>query len=136
MEPRKKDRVVILGVPVSALAALPLCPACYPAYAGVLSALGLGAFADTASQTALTLVFVAAALGGLWYKAASRRGYGPLALGAGATAVLGLSKFVVGSDPLIYAAVAGLVAAGVWNSWPRAEAACPAGLDATPSSQG
>ena len=30
----------ILGIPVSALAALPVCPACYPAYAGILSALG------------------------------------------------------------------------------------------------
>ena len=113
----------VLGVPAAALAALPLCPACYPAYAGILSALGLSALDDTMVQTVLTVLFLSVALGALLYGARSRRGYGPFALGAAASAVLSFSKFVMGSDPIIYAAVGVLVIAGLWNVWPRAKAA-------------
>ena len=114
----------VLGIPAAALAALPLCPACYPAYAGILSALGLTTLSSTASQTVLTVVFISAALGALLYKAKSRRGYGPLALGAAATLALSFAKFVMGSDPIVYAAVSVLVLAGLWNVWPRPNAAC------------
>lgn len=120
----------VLGVPAAALAALPLCPACYPAYAGVLSALGLTALSNTAVQSALTLLFLLAALGALLYNAQSRRGYGPFALGTVASVALSFSKFVMGSDPITYAAVGVLVLAGVWNVWPRADAACAITRDA------
>ncbi len=125
----------ILGIPVSALAALPVCPACYPAYAGILSALGLTALSDTTVQTLLTVLFLSAALGALFYKARSRRGYGPLALGTAASVTLSFSKFVMGSDPITYAAVGVLVLAGLWNVWPRAEAACEITLDRAETSQ-
>ena len=124
----------ILGIPVAALAALPLCPACYPAYAGVLSALGLTVLSDTAVQTLLTVLFLSAALGALLYKARSRRGYGPFVLGTAASVVLGISKFMMGIDPITYAAVGVLVLAGLWNVWPPANAACEIALDrAAPS---
>ncbi len=114
----------VLGIPAAALAALPLCPACYPAYAGILSAVGLTALADTAVQTVLTALFLSVALGALLYKAKSRRGYGPFALGTAASVALSFSKFVMGSDPITYAAVGVLVLAGVWNVWPLADEAC------------
>ncbi len=119
----------VLGVPAAALAALPLCPACYPAYAGILSALGLTALSDTTVQTLLTVLFLSAALGALFYKARSRRGYGPFVLGAVASVVLGVSKFMMGIDPITYAAVGVLVLAGLWNVRPRADAACEIVLD-------
>ncbi len=124
-----------IGIPAAALAALPLCPACYPAYAGVLSALGLTILSDTTLQSALTVLFLTAALGALLYKAKSRRGYGPLALGAAASAMLSFAKFVMGSDPITYAAVGVLVLAGLWNVWPRADAACGIALDGAEPSQ-
>ncbi len=114
----------VLGIPAAGLTALPLCPACYPAYAGILSALGLTALSDTTVQTVLTVLFLSAALGALLYKAKSRRGYGPLALGTAASVVLSFSKFVMGSDPITYAAVGVLVLAELWNVWPRRTAAC------------
>ena len=112
-----------LGIPMSALAALPVCPACYPAYAGVLSALGLGALANTAAQTALTGVLLSAALIALLYRASSRRGLGPFTIGALATLVVLVSKFVLGLDEGTYVGVGVLVLASVWNVWPRADAA-------------
>ncbi len=118
-ETTRRNGRSVLGIPAAALAALPLCPACYPAYAGVLSALGLTALSNTTVQTVLTVLFLSAALGALFYKAKSRRGYGPLALGAAASAVLSFAKFVMGSDPITYVAVGALVLAGLWNVWPR-----------------
>ena len=125
----------VLGIPAAVLAALPLCPACYPAYAGILGALGLTALSNTTVQTVLTVLFLSAALGALLYKAKSRRGYGPLALGTAASVALSFSKFVMGSDPTTYAAVSVLVLAGLWNVWPRADAACEIALDGAESSQ-
>ncbi len=132
-ETNGRDRRSVLGVPAAALTALPLCPACYPAYAGVLSALGLTVLSDTTVQTVLTLVFLSAALGALFYKAKARRGYGPFALGTAACGALSFSKFVMGSDPITYAAVGFLVLAGLWNVWPRADAACEIALGAETS---
>ncbi len=125
----------VLGIPAAALAALPLCPACYPAYAGILSALGLTALSDTRVQTVLTVLFLSAALGALFYEAKSRRGYGPLALGTAASVAMSFSKFVTGSDPITYAAVGVLVVAGLWNVWPRVDAACEIAFDGAESSQ-
>ena len=125
----------VLGIPAAALAALPLCPACYPAYAGILSALGLTALSDTTVQTVLTVLFVSVALGSLLYKAKSRRGYGPLALGTVASIALSFSKFVMGSDPITYVAAGVLVLAGLWNVWPRADVACEITLDGAEPSQ-
>ncbi len=125
----------VLGIPAAALAALPLCPACYPAYAGILSSMGLTVLSDTRVQGVLTVLFLAAALAALLYKANSRRGYGPLALGTAASVALSFSKFVIGSDPITYAAVGVLVLAGLWNVWPRADAACEIVLDGAEPSQ-
>ncbi len=123
-ETTRRNGRPVLGIPAAALAALPLCAACYPAYAGILSALGLTALSDTTVQTVLTVLFLSAALGALLYKAKSRRGYAPFALGAIASVALGFSKFVMGSDPITYGAVSVLVLAGLWNVWPRTDAAC------------
>ena len=134
-ETTKRRSRSVLGIPAAALTALPLCPACYPAYAGILSALGLTALSNTTVQTLLTVLFLSVALGALLYDAKSRRGYGPFALGAGASTVLGFSKFVMGSDPITYAAAGVLLLAGLWNAWPRADAGCAIPLDAGTASR-
>ncbi len=41
----------------------------------------------------------------------------------------------MGSDPITYAAVGMLVLAGLWNVWPRADAACQIVLDGAEPSQ-
>ena len=128
-ERKVRDGRALLGIPVSALAALPVCPACYPAYAGLLSALGLGALANTTAQTVLTALLLSLALIALLYRARSRRGLGPFVLGVTATLVVVVSKFVLGFDEGTYIGVGVLIVAGVWNVWPRANAARDTGLD-------
>ncbi len=118
-------RATWTGLPASALTALPACPACYPAYAGVLSSLGLGALNSVGAQAIITVAFLIAALGALFYRARARRGLGPFVLGlVAAVAVIG-SKFVLGWEPGTYGGVAVLIGACVWNAWPaRAESEC------------
>lgn len=66
--------------------------------------------------TALSLVVAVAALA---YRANRRRGYGPFVLGMVAAAGLLVGKFVLDSNVAVYAAIASLIGASLWNAWPR-----------------
>jgi len=115
-----------------------ICPACWPAYAGLLGSLGLGVLLNSAFLFPLTAVFLALALFVLGHRARSRHDYGPLGVGTVGVAVILLSNFALGSTPLLYLGVAALVGASVWNSWPRKQkSGCPAcaSTDDTASSQ-
>jgi len=68
------------GVGVSLLPKL-MCPACWPAYAGIISALGLGFLISAKYLLLLTAVFLSITLLTLGFKASRRNGYGPLAFG-------------------------------------------------------
>ncbi len=117
------------ALPGVGVALLPACPACWPAYAGVLGAAGFGPLLNVQMQFPLTVALMLLALGTLAYRAPSRRGYGPLGLGVAATAVLLVAKFLLLSMPLTFAGGALLFAAALWNAWPRraqADEACPA----------
>lgn len=110
----------------SLVAVLPVlhCPACWPAYAGVLSALGLGFLWQAAYLLPITIILLTSAVFALAYKARSRHGYMPMILGlAAAVAVLG-GKFWLQSDPVVYGSLSILVVASVWNAWPRKEVSC------------
>jgi hypothetical protein len=99
------------------------CPACWPAYAALLSALGVGFFDYTPYLLPLTLVFLVVTLAILAWR--PRRGYAPLALGLFASAAMLIGKFFFDSDIATYAGVALLVGASTWNAWPtQAKAAC------------
>ena len=67
---------------------------------------------------ALTALCLALALTALGIRARRRHGYGPLAVGLAAAAVLFLGKFALDSDTAVYTGVAALVSASVWNAWP------------------
>ena len=116
-------------VPGIGIAFLPkvACPACWPAYAGVLTSLGLGFLMDTKWLLPLTAVFLAVAVGALGFRAGRRRGFGPFFVGLAAAAIVLAGKFGFESDPAMYAGLGVLVAASIWNTWPRRAApACPA----------
>ena len=57
------------------------CPACLSAFAGTMSALGLGFVASKAVLTPLTVAFLTIAVLALGFGARKRRVYGPLVLG-------------------------------------------------------
>lgn len=95
------------------------CPACWPAYAGFLGSLGLPFLMETRWLLPLTAVFLVIAVGVLAFRARRRRGYGPFVLGLVAAAFVLIGKFTFESDPAMYAGIGLLVAASLWNSWPR-----------------
>jgi hypothetical protein len=109
------------ALPVIGAALLPklTCPACWPAYAGLLSALGIGFIDYTPYLLPLTAVFLVVTLLTLAHRASTRRGYGPLLLGLVSSGVILASKFAFDSDVATYGGVGLLVAAATWNSWPR-----------------
>jgi hypothetical protein len=114
----KQRLVAIPGVGVSLLPKL-ACPFCWPAYAGLLSSLGLGFLISTKYLLPVTASFLATAVGALAFRAKSRHGYSPFILGALAAVGVLMGKFFWESNPTIYAAVAVLIVASVWNAWPH-----------------
>ncbi len=111
----------LASLPAIGLSALPklACPVCWPAYAGLLSSLGLGFLLSAAYLFPLTIAFLILALAALAFRAKSRRGFGPLLIGLVASIGILLGKFVWESHATIYGGVGMLVVASLWNAWPR-----------------
>lgn len=103
----------LLTLPGIGASVLPkfICPVCWPAYAGLLSSIGLGFLVSGSYLLPL-------AVGTLAFRADERHGYGPFQLGLVAAIAILLSKFVWESTPAIYGAVGVLVLASTWNAWP------------------
>lgn len=112
----------VLGIsPGVGAALLPVgvCPVCWPVYAGVMSSLGLGFLLNSAYLFSLIAILLAIGLGVSLYRAKTRRGYGPFALGAVGTIVLLVGKFALSWNLLAYAGLVVFIVASVWNAWPR-----------------
>ena len=111
----------LLAAPGVGLSLLPkiACPACWPAYAGLLSSVGLGfLIPNTAYLLPLTVIFLLVAIGMLAFRARRRRGYGPFAIGIVSTSLILFGKFSLASNSVFYAGLGLLILASVWNSWP------------------
>jgi hypothetical protein len=124
----KRSLAVLPGIGVSLLPKL-ACPLCWPAYTGLVSALGVGFLISAKYLLPLTVAFLAIAAAVLGFRASRRRGYGPFWLGLVAAAVILTGKFYFDAPPAAYAGVGLLIAASVWNSWPRRavyQPICPA----------
>jgi len=110
------------------VSALPFggCPACWPVYGGVLSALGLSFLLSSVYLLPLTALFLFVSVFILAFRARARRGYGPFALGMVAAILILWGKFSLESSVLAYAGVGLLISSSLWNSWPRPAAGqCP-----------
>ncbi|MCH7686228.1 MAG: MerC domain-containing protein [Planctomycetes bacterium] len=108
-------------LPAAIVALLPnvTCPACWSAYAGLLSSMGLGFLTKTTYLLPLTVIFLAVAVGSLGFRAQRHRGYAPFILGLLAATLVLVGKFALEFDPALYGGIAALVAASLWNSWPN-----------------
>ncbi len=111
-------------VPALGVGLLPvgLCPACWPVYAGLVSALGLGFLMDAQYLLPITGAALLLALAALAFRARRRRGYGPFAVGLAASVLILIGKFALASDLVLYAALTVLVGASLWNAWPKRKA--------------
>lgn len=127
--PAQSLKQTLPTLPAVGIALLPklTCAACWPAYAGLLSALGIGFVDYTPYLLPLTAGFLFLTLIMLIYRATDRRGYGPFALGTVATVIVFIGKFALDSDFALYGGITLLVGASLWNAWPkRAVSPCPA----------
>jgi mercuric ion transport protein len=128
----KRSLAVLPGIGVSLLPKL-VCPMCWPAYTGLISALGLGFLISTKYLLPLTVACLAIAAAALGFRASRRHGYGPFWLGLVAAAVILTGKFYFDAAQAAYAGVGLLIAASVWSSWPRRATrtpVCPACIPA------
>lgn len=110
---------VLAAAPAVAIALLPkvICPACWPAYAAALSALGLGFLIQERYLLPSTIAFLAFAILGIAYRARMRRGYAPAIVAAAAGVSLVIAKFVLDSTVAAYGAASVFAAAAIWNAW-------------------
>ncbi|MEX1028083.1 MAG: hypothetical protein WD049_08790 [Candidatus Paceibacterota bacterium] len=90
-----------------------------PAYAGLISSMGLVYLMKTAYLLPLTAAFLVIAIGSLALRARRRRGYGPFVLGIAAAMLLLTGKFIYESNPAMYISAGLLFTASIWNAWPR-----------------
>jgi mercuric ion transport protein len=132
LQPDRPSRTGVFAfLPAAGAALLPKlsCPACWPAYAALLSSLGVGFVDYTPWLFPATVVFLVFTLALLAWR--PRQGSWPLALGLGASAVILIGKFAFDSDIVVYAGVTLLAAASLWNAWPQRQTACPACVEKT-----
>jgi mercuric ion transport protein len=116
--PAGDRRSSLATLPGIALALLPkvTCPACWPAYAGAFTSLGLGFLLDVRWLFPATAAFLVIAVAALGFRARRRRGFGPFFLGLGAAALVLGGKFGLGIDSATYAGLPLLVGASIWNT--------------------
>jgi hypothetical protein len=111
------------------------CSLCWPAYAALISSLGLGFLATSTYLLPLPGALVAVAVGGLGLRTKSK-GYGPFVLGLVSVATILPGKFMIGSNLLTYTGVAFLVIASAWSLVPRRSAASASCSTCAPSGEG
>ncbi len=119
-------RPALLVLPAIGAALVPglTCPACWPGYAALLSALGLGFIPTLPYLLPLTASLLFLSVAALTFRSDTKL---PVAVGLIASVVILLGKFVFELSPMIYAGVGLLIAASLWKlRRPAAAAACPA----------
>lgn len=124
-------RRIAAALPGFGAALLPAlgCPACWPAYAAVATALGLGFLLDQTYLLPFTVVLLGLALVSFARRARDRHGYGPFTVGSVGAAMTLAGKFAFASDALWFFGLGFFVFAAVWNAWPhgrRAAGSCAA----------
>ena len=123
-------QAVIASLPAIGAAALPklTCPLCFPAYAAVLSALGLEFVDYTPYLLQLTAAFLAVALAVLAMQTRRTGNVLPLLLGIAASALVLIGKFQVESEWLTIGGIVLLIAAVFFGSRAKSNsiAYCPA----------
>src|ERR1051326_4124741 len=107
----RKLRQAALAFPGIGVALLPklACPLCWPAYAGMVSSVGLGFLISTTYLLPITIAFLTLTLAVMVLRAGERDGYAPFGFGLiGATAAM-IGKFTLESNSMLYIGVGVLV---------------------------
>ena len=113
---RKVGFITLPAVVVSLLPVL-ACALCWPAYAALLSSLGLGFLGSSTYLMPLTAGLLAVAVGGLCLQIKSA-GYGPFVLGVLSGSAIVAGKFMIDSSVMSYVGIGLLVIASAWTLVP------------------
>lgn len=116
----RRIRALLPVAPGVAVSFLPVvsCPACWPAYAGVLSSLGVPFLSNERIVLPVVVGLMLVSVVALAWRARERRGFAPALLGlVGAGIVVGGRA---GAGSILVACTGGmlLLAASIWNVWP------------------
>lgn len=98
---------------------MPKCSMCVAAYAGLLSVAGIGLMDYSAYLLPLSILFLTLSLAALVFRAKQRWGYKPFLLGLAAVFLMMLGRFQMDSSFVLYLGIFLLLAASLWNGWPR-----------------
>lgn len=118
--PRGRSGLRALAVvPGAVLALLPsaTCPACVAAYAGVLSAVGLGFLFDERVLAPLIGVLLVLGVASVGYSTRSHRHPGPMAVTLVGSGAVVAGRLLWDIPPVLYGGVALLVGASLWSLW-------------------
>ena len=115
----------LMALPAMSVSLLPklTCPICWPAYAGLLTSIGLGFLLSARYLLMFTSGFLLLSVAALAFRAKQRRGYAPAFLGLIAGTILLLGKFLFESGAVMYGGLGLLIVASIWNGWPRSRRA-------------
>jgi len=81
--------------------------------------MGLAFVLQTEYLLPLTVVTLLLAVGALGFRAERRRGYRPFVFGFVAAVFVIVGKFAWESGAMMYGGIGLLIAASVWNAWPK-----------------
>jgi mercuric ion transport protein len=100
---------------------------CWPAYAGVLSTLGLSFLLSAKHLMAAIALSLALSVGSLVLQARKRHEYKSAVVGLAASFVVLFGKFRYDSSAAVYVGLATLLAVSIWDGWPRSTVvnSCP-----------
>ncbi len=101
------------------------CPACWPAYASLLSAVGLSFLGEGRYLLWLNVVALVISLVVL-ARRARQASYVPVLVGALAALLILSGKFLLNSNPATWLGAAALLAAFVWSRPKAKSVGCPA----------
>ncbi|MFB6373979.1 MAG: MerC family mercury resistance protein [Bradymonadaceae bacterium] len=109
----------VFGTVVGALSliAIPKCPMCLTAYAGVLSAVGLGFLASAAVLEPLIGAMLVLQVGFVAWSTRSHRNPWPVVATVAGVLAVGLARWVLVSDPLLYVGAVAIIGAAAANFW-------------------
>src|SRR5512146_615813 len=120
---KKSDIVAIAPAVGASLLPSLSCPACWPAYASLLSAVGLTFLSESKYLLWLNVAALLASLIVLWRRT-RWAGYVPLAIAALAASAILLGKFWLNSNPANWTGTAAFLAAFVWSGIKSKPASC------------
>ncbi|MCL4395253.1 MAG: hypothetical protein M1482_10710 [Chloroflexi bacterium] len=120
------------GVGVALLPKL-ACPACWPAYAALLSSAGLGFLLSSRYLLGLTAAFLLVAVGAIGYRARQSRRFAPLITAFAVGIIAG--KCALEAPALLYSGIAALAIASVWNACASPRRAIPCACSKEMSSE-